>query len=205
MRKNSLQNLNMNCTAANDPHKLYTWGFYLIATVYNLVTFCISCYYLVYGLPWEFCKFSKFIRLLIFDGMQYFLALTAVNILNILVYRSKNRFIQSSAAPFGYLITWIMSQRILIHMRESASEKILALPVLATFEGLGLSAASSHEAEVSDGRGGARPRYEETDPEGTLRKGDTPGIGKISLPELDGRMPPDEPQHTRQSDGDDVR
>ncbi|KAF9647351.1 hypothetical protein BDM02DRAFT_2712887 [Thelephora ganbajun] len=112
-----VQDKNMNCIAMNDPNKLYTWSFYLIAMVYDLTTFCISCYYLLYGLPWDLYKFSSFIRRLFVDGMQYFIALTAVNVLNLIVYRSKDRWIQSSAAPFGYLITWIMSQRILIHMR----------------------------------------------------------------------------------------
>lgn len=108
----------MNCIAMNDPKRLYTWGFYLIAMIYDLVTFCISCYHLLHGLPLDVYRASRFLRILVVDGMLYFVALTAVNILNLIVYRSKDTWVQSSAAPFGYLITGIMSQRILIHMRD---------------------------------------------------------------------------------------
>jgi len=184
-----LQDQNMNCIATNDPKELYAWAFYLIAMVYDLVTFGISCYYLMYGLPWDFFKFSKFVRMLVFDGMQYFVALTAVNILNLIIYRSKDRWIQSSAAPFGYLITWIMSQRILIHMRESARANV-QVPTDASVDFL-FAVTSDHEAGVLD-------RCSETI-SGCEVTRDT---GRRSLSIVDGGMQLDETKCTRQLDGD---
>jgi hypothetical protein len=39
--------------ATNNTGNLYTWGFYLIAMIYDLVTICISTYHLLYGFQWE--------------------------------------------------------------------------------------------------------------------------------------------------------
>jgi len=198
-----LQNENMNCIATDDPDKRYTWGFYLIAMVYDLITLCISIHHLLYGFPWDLYKSSRFIRRLIVDGMQYFFALTAVNILNLIIYRSEDRWIQSSAAPFGYLITWIMSQRILIHMRaESARTGNRLLPVTST--GLVFSVTTGNEPNVPDRQGETRPRprYEETDWEGTSKSENTPNLGMRSLSVPNHPTPPGEPQPSRQSDND---
>ncbi|KAI0255498.1 hypothetical protein BJV78DRAFT_1176101 [Lactifluus subvellereus] len=43
--------------------------------------------------------------------------------MNIFFYRSTNHSIQSSGVSLGYAITWIMSQRIIIHLREVRAEQ----------------------------------------------------------------------------------
>jgi hypothetical protein len=55
---------------------------------------------------------------MIYDGLGYFLVLTGVNIFNLILYRASDQGVQSAGASIGYAVTWIMSQRILIHLRE---------------------------------------------------------------------------------------
>ncbi|KIJ63169.1 hypothetical protein HYDPIDRAFT_113767, partial [Hydnomerulius pinastri MD-312] len=59
---------------------------------------------------------------MIYDGLGYFVVLTACNILNLILYRASDEAVQSSGASLGYAVTWIMSQRILIHLREMSAD-----------------------------------------------------------------------------------
>lgn len=61
---------------------------------------------------------------LFYDGLGYMGVLTLVNILNLILYRnSVGKGVQSSGAAFGYMVVWIMSQQILIHIHEAAEER----------------------------------------------------------------------------------
>jgi hypothetical protein len=59
---------------------------------------------------------------MIYDGLGYFVVLTVANTINAVLYRSQNSILQVAGAPLSGLVTWIMSQRILIHLQD-ASEK----------------------------------------------------------------------------------
>lgn len=59
---------------------------------------------------------------MLYDGLGYFAVLTASNILNIILYQTSNPALQSSGASLGFAVVWIMSQRILIHLREVVAE-----------------------------------------------------------------------------------
>jgi len=66
--------------------------------------------------------FSKVARMMLYDGIGYFAALTAVNILNLIIYRA-SQDLQTSAASLGYTVTWIMSKRLIIHLHEVSVER----------------------------------------------------------------------------------
>ncbi|KAH7882419.1 hypothetical protein F5I97DRAFT_363864 [Phlebopus sp. FC_14] len=111
---------NGNCTPGNSPHQT-AWLFYLFAMLYDSVTLVISTVYL---LRYNTTKgrFSRLIRAMLYDGLGYFVVLTAVNIFNLILYQASDDAVQSSGASLGYGVTWIMSQRILIHLREMCAD-----------------------------------------------------------------------------------
>ncbi|KAI0255484.1 hypothetical protein BJV78DRAFT_677120 [Lactifluus subvellereus] len=69
------------------------------------------------------CSASGLVTMLLYDGLIYIVALTAVNIMNIIFYRSPNRGMQSAGCSLGKALTWIMTQRIILHVRETSRAK----------------------------------------------------------------------------------
>jgi len=57
---------------------------------------------------------------MIVDGLGYFISLAVINIINILIYSTNDTDEASSGVPIGYIVTWIMSQRILIRLSETS-------------------------------------------------------------------------------------
>ncbi|KAI0255504.1 hypothetical protein BJV78DRAFT_679309 [Lactifluus subvellereus] len=111
-----------NCMPASS-HPLWpisTWSFYLAGMLYDGLTLSIATFYLLKVRTVE-------VSALLYDGLIYFVVLTAVNVMNILFYRSLNHLIQSSGASLGYAITWIMSQRVIIHSRARAEQMPLVI------------------------------------------------------------------------------
>ncbi|THH30203.1 hypothetical protein EUX98_g3978 [Antrodiella citrinella] len=109
-----------NCTGGNVDHKS-VWIFYLISMLYDFFTMGVSSYYLMRSTSSMF-RMSGLVRVLFYDGIGYFLCLTAVNIVNLILYRASDVETQSSGASLGYTVTWIMSQKILIHLRDAAED-----------------------------------------------------------------------------------
>ncbi|KAH9029740.1 hypothetical protein EDB83DRAFT_1854896 [Lactarius deliciosus] len=83
---------------------LSTWLFYLVAMFSPFM--------------------SRLVKMMVYDGLWYFVALTVVNTINAILFRTHNSFIQSYAAPFGGIATWIMSQRILIHLQGASADRL---------------------------------------------------------------------------------
>ncbi|KAF8842011.1 hypothetical protein BDN67DRAFT_966359 [Paxillus ammoniavirescens] len=111
--------LDGNCTPGNPGET--AWIYYVVVMVYDLGTLVVSTVYLVRHNNID-GRFSRLIKTMLYDGLGYFAALTAVNIFNVVLYRTSDQGFQSSGASCGYAVTWIMSQRILIHLRELTSE-----------------------------------------------------------------------------------
>ena len=84
---------------------------------FDLVTLLISSWYLLGRQPCEYLSFGGIGRVLIVDGLGYFVLLTAVNIVNVVFYKTAPLALQSSAASLGYVLTMIGCQRILINLR----------------------------------------------------------------------------------------
>ncbi|KAI0336754.1 hypothetical protein GY45DRAFT_1377252 [Cubamyces sp. BRFM 1775] len=108
-----IQGRHNNCTAGNTPPVLTVWLYYLLSMAYDVLTLGISTVYLV--------SFNPNSGKMLTDGLVYFVALTGVNILNLILYRRPDEAFQSSGVSLGYTLTWIMSQRILIHLRDAAA------------------------------------------------------------------------------------
>ncbi|KAG2122467.1 hypothetical protein DEU56DRAFT_73304 [Suillus clintonianus] len=107
-----------NCTPANtDEIFSTTWLFYLAAMLYDIVMVTISTMHLLRYNPLS-SSVERLIRVLIYDGVGYFIVLSASNVLNLVLYHTTDFQTQSAGASMGYAVTWIMSQRILIHVRE---------------------------------------------------------------------------------------
>ncbi|KAI0702035.1 hypothetical protein C8T65DRAFT_265617 [Cerioporus squamosus] len=116
----AVQGLHGNCTAGNRPPVLTVWLFYVFAMVYDVIALGISTVFLI-GFGPNNGKMARLVRIMLTDGLVYFVALTGVNILNLILYRSVDEASQSSGVSLGYALTWIMSQRILIHLRDAAA------------------------------------------------------------------------------------
>ncbi|KAH9849598.1 hypothetical protein C2E23DRAFT_888087 [Lenzites betulinus] len=115
-----VQGRHNNCTAGNKPPVLTVWLYYLLSMSYDILTLGISSMYLISFSP-NSGKMAHLRRIMLTDGLGYFVALTAVNIFNLILYRKQNETIQSSGVSLGYALTWIMCQRILIHLRDAAA------------------------------------------------------------------------------------
>ncbi|KAI0297911.1 hypothetical protein BC826DRAFT_134641 [Russula brevipes] len=110
---------NGNCMTGSARPKfvISAWTFYLTAMLYDCLTLSISTYFLLKLKASAVSTTTKLLRILLYDGLGYLVALTAVNLMNIILYRRAAKSIQSSGASLEYAVTWIMSQRILIHLR----------------------------------------------------------------------------------------
>ncbi|KAI0270745.1 hypothetical protein BC834DRAFT_531233 [Gloeopeniophorella convolvens] len=113
---------NCGVASAHPDNRVSVWSFYLVAMLYDLLTLSISTFCLM-KLRATTSATSQLLKIMLYDGLGYFVALTGVNILNLILYRGSNASIQSAGASLGYAVTWIMSQRILIHLREAGVEQ----------------------------------------------------------------------------------
>lgn len=106
-----------NCTPGNSGKVLSAWFYYTVAMFYDLVALIVSTVYLLRYNPLS-SKLEQLVRVLIYDGIGYFVVLTGSNIFNIVLYHTSNIQTQAAGASIGFAVIWIMSQRILIHLRE---------------------------------------------------------------------------------------
>lgn len=111
-----------NCVSGVSGAHPLTWVFYLVAMIYDLMALVLSTIHLVRYKTYS-GKFSFLVRVMMYDGLIFFVVLTAVNILNLILYRQLDLTTQSTGVSLGYAVVWIMSQRILIHLRELVGER----------------------------------------------------------------------------------
>ncbi|KAG1847608.1 hypothetical protein F4604DRAFT_162079 [Suillus subluteus] len=106
-----------HCTPVDSGKTLSAWLYYLAAMLYDLVMLTVSTTHLLRYNPLS-SKVGRLVRVLIYDGIGYFIVLSATNLLNLVLYHTTDSETQSAGASLGYAVTWIMSQRILINIRE---------------------------------------------------------------------------------------
>jgi len=112
-----------NCSPGNSKARVPQWVFYLMAMLFDAVTILLSSFYLIKSAS-GIRRMSSIIKMMFYDGLGYIVVLTAVNIVNLILYRnSVGKGAQSSGASFGYMVVWIMSQRVLIHIHDAAEER----------------------------------------------------------------------------------
>lgn len=115
---------NGNCTSASaHPHgAVSTWSFYLVAMLYDCLTMSISIVYLM-KVKSVGSGTSRLFKILLYDGLGYFVVLTFTNLANILMFRGVLHGLPSTSASLEHAVTWIMSQRILIHLRDARADQ----------------------------------------------------------------------------------
>ncbi|KZV97104.1 hypothetical protein EXIGLDRAFT_764707 [Exidia glandulosa HHB12029] len=112
-----LQNDHFNCTSENFTPFRLAWVHYLAAMSFDMLALCISSAYILRHAPRPLrmgCGLTGFPRAMFEQGLLYYIALTLINVANLVFYRLTRLSLQSSAASLGYVISWIMAQRILI-------------------------------------------------------------------------------------------
>ncbi|KAH9177311.1 hypothetical protein EDB89DRAFT_1535444 [Lactarius sanguifluus] len=102
--------------SAHPQSPISTWSFYMVAMLYDCLTLSISAVYLM-KVKSVAPGTSRLFKILLYDGLGYFVVLTLTNLANILMFRGTDHLLQSTGASLEYSVTWIMSQRILIHLR----------------------------------------------------------------------------------------
>ncbi|KAJ7021875.1 hypothetical protein C8F04DRAFT_1195016 [Mycena alexandri] len=91
--------------------------------VFDVVALTITGVYL-----WKFSNASRassrLARMILEDGIMYFIALTAMNIVNLVFLQSRDTTLQSSASSLGFATTMIFSSRFILNLSERSRDGI---------------------------------------------------------------------------------
>ncbi|KAJ7350327.1 hypothetical protein DFH08DRAFT_861060 [Mycena albidolilacea] len=112
--------------ASSSPTSLWGgWVHYAVSTVYDFCITVICIFFLLQLKTPGGSMMARVTRMMLVDGVWYFIALAMVNFLNLAFYRAANevQVRHISLASLGYCVTWIMSQRLLIHLHEASVER----------------------------------------------------------------------------------
>ncbi|KAJ7160253.1 hypothetical protein C8R46DRAFT_1194649 [Mycena filopes] len=115
---------NVSCTSGNLPGVKVASLYYVGCLVFDAVAMVISATYL-----WKFsnssrASFSRLTRMMLEDGIMYFVVLTAMNIVNLVFFESRDTTLQSAASSLGFAVTMIFSSRFILNLSERAREPI---------------------------------------------------------------------------------
>jgi len=109
-----------NCLSRNTTAGTPKWVFYLVATVFDAIAIALSSFFLIKSAS-GVKNMSSIIKMMFHDGLGHVVVLAASNVMNLVWYlNGVGDGDGSSCASFGYMVVWIMSQNILIHVREVA-------------------------------------------------------------------------------------
>ncbi|KAJ7159755.1 hypothetical protein C8R46DRAFT_373810 [Mycena filopes] len=130
-----------NCTSGNLPGVKVASLFYAACLLFDAVTMAISAGYL-----WKFsnsnrASIGRLTKMMLEDGIVYFIVLTAMNIANLIMFQSNDTVRQSAAASLGYAVTMVFSSRFILNLSER------------TRDGLSNDASSSRTPGTGRGRG----------------------------------------------------
>ncbi|KAJ7805024.1 hypothetical protein B0H14DRAFT_3485664 [Mycena olivaceomarginata] len=109
------------CTSGNPPGIKIASLYYVGGLVYDAVTMVLTTTYL-----WKFSNasrtsLSQLMKMMLEDGVMYFLALCSMNIVNIIFFQSPNSILQPAASTLGMAATMIFSARFILNLSERAS------------------------------------------------------------------------------------
>lgn len=109
-----------NCRAFNEARQLGAWIFYAVSMIYDVGITALSVVYLLkYKISQKNTIMAKVTRMMLYDGLGYLLVLTGINVLNLVLYRTAAE-IQTAGSSLGYCVSWIMSQRLLVHLYDAS-------------------------------------------------------------------------------------
>ncbi|KAF8136053.1 hypothetical protein K438DRAFT_1882033 [Mycena galopus ATCC 62051] len=122
-----------NCGSHSSTSAWGAWVSYVVAIIYNFVTTVVCIFFLLRLKTSTGSMMSRVTRMMLVDGIGYFVALTGINFVNLLfnrlpslaqeVQQARNANPRNFRASLGYCVTWIMSQRLLIHLYEVSVER----------------------------------------------------------------------------------
>lgn len=100
---------------------LTSFTFYAASMCYDIGITAISVYFLVkFKHATQSHIMTSLMKMMILDGVGYFVALTAVNVANLILYSSNTSAeSQTSAASLGYCFVWVFTQKLLIHLHQA--------------------------------------------------------------------------------------
>ncbi|KAJ7305633.1 hypothetical protein DFH08DRAFT_1089016 [Mycena albidolilacea] len=109
---------NVCCTSGNPPGVHIAALSYVGGLVFDVVTMGITSRYL-----WKFSSssrssFSQLTGMMLRDGLMYFVALSAMNVVNIIFFQNPQTVLQSSAVSLGFASTMIFSGRFILNLSE---------------------------------------------------------------------------------------
>ncbi|KAF8493316.1 hypothetical protein JB92DRAFT_2999965 [Gautieria morchelliformis] len=108
-----------NCIPGNVKSLKIAWVNYLAAILYDITCLCIATGFIIGQRRLQpKHKIDGLSKMLLQEGILYFIFITAVNLLNLVLYATGSEKVQTSGATLGYAFTWILSQRLLIHLQE---------------------------------------------------------------------------------------
>ncbi|KAJ7027166.1 hypothetical protein C8F04DRAFT_1189831 [Mycena alexandri] len=107
-----------SCTSGNLPGVKVASLFYAACLIFDAVTMILSAGYL-----WKFSNSSRasigrLTKMMLEDGIVYFIVLTAMNLVNLVFFQSRDTVRQSSAASLGYAVTMVFSSRFILNLSE---------------------------------------------------------------------------------------
>ncbi|KAJ7482533.1 hypothetical protein FB451DRAFT_1235571 [Mycena latifolia] len=113
-----------DCTSGNAPGVHLASLYYVGGLLFDVVSMLISSAYL-----WKFSGANRssptrLVRMMLHDGIVYFIALSAMNVVNIIFYNNPNTAVQASAGPLGFAFTMIFSGRFILNLSEHARDGI---------------------------------------------------------------------------------
>ncbi|KAJ7673671.1 hypothetical protein DFH06DRAFT_1292554 [Mycena polygramma] len=115
---------NGNCTSGNAPGVHLASLYYVGGLLFDVVSMLISSAYL-----WKFSganrsSATQLVRIMLHDGIVYFIALSAMNVVNIIFYNNPNTAVQASAGPLGFAFTMIFSGRFILNLSEHTRDGV---------------------------------------------------------------------------------
>nr|GAT44409.1 predicted protein [Mycena chlorophos] len=147
-----------NCSSIGPRGVLGGWDYYIVAFSYDFAVTCISGWYLIRMSPSPRSALaaqgmSRLPRMILIDGLWYFVVLSAANLASVAFYRIIDiRFsghspdvagdLQTAAATLGYAVRWIMTQKMMVHLHEAA----IARREDSIAEALSIGAAKGQQA-----------------------------------------------------------
>ncbi|KAJ6593634.1 hypothetical protein B0H19DRAFT_28506 [Mycena capillaripes] len=112
-----------NCGSSSPRTLTGGWVHYAVSIVYDFITSALCIVFLLRLRPSGGSVMSRVVRMMLVDGVWYFVALAMINALNLGFYRISQHEVQTAAASLGYCVTFVMSQRLLIHLHDASVER----------------------------------------------------------------------------------
>lgn len=111
-----------NCTSVNSTRVMGSWFYYLPVLLYDIAMVILSTVHLLRYNPLS-SRVKRLTWVLIYDGIGYFLTFSVSSILNIILYHTGGVRTRSAGVSVGYLVTWIISQRLLIGIQDPDAQR----------------------------------------------------------------------------------